>query len=214
MAGLKFPAFLRRHDLQLLVVATDGIGPGTVLDKKKRGFLPQGHLSELLDDRPTRFWDVVLRRANLTEATIERTVALTGKSSLDEMGVEVGGGLERASAVTFAITRVSARTFVTGRGRASQLALLPLLDALRASRPASWKILRRKWVVLETYHASEATLNFSTSSNVDLEAQVAAHGGARVRGGGKVRWTSKRSFAIAQNNAVPFAFRGFRIGGD
>jgi hypothetical protein len=213
MAGLQFPAFLRRHDLQLLAVATDGIGPGTVLHKKKRGFLPQGHLGELLD-RPPRFWDVVLRRANLTEGTIERTVALTGKSSLHEMGIEVEGGLGRASSVAFAITRVSARTFGAGRGRASELALLPLLATLRGARPQSWKILKGKWVVLETFHASEATLTFSAKSSVDLEADVARAGGARVRGGGRVRWTSKRSFAIAQNNAVPFAFRGFRVRAD
>jgi hypothetical protein len=214
MAGLKFPAFLRRYDLQLLAVATDGIGPGTVLDKKKGGFLPQGHLSELLDDRPPRFWSVVLRRANLTEGTIERTVTLTGKASLDEMGIEVGGGLERASSVTFAITRVSAKTFASGSGRASELALLPLLQTLRQARLAAWKILKGKWVVLETYHASEATLTFSAREGVDLEADVTQAGGAHVHGGGNVKWTSKRSFTIAQNNAVPFAFRGFRVRGD
>jgi len=212
MAGLKFPAFLRKYDLQLLAVAIEDIGPGTVLDKKKRGFLPQGHLRELLDDRPPRFWSVVLRRANLTEGTIERTVALTGKSSLSEMGVEVGGGLERASSVTFAITKVSARAFAQGAGRASKLALLPLLAELRGAAPAGWKAIKGKWIVLETYHASEATLSFSAATSVDLAAEVDAAGGARVHGGGRLRWTSKRSFTIAQNNAVPFAFRGFRVG--
>jgi len=212
MAALKFPAFLRKHELQLLVVATEDIGPGTVLDKKKRGFLPQGHLREVLDDRAPRFWAVVLRRANLTQGTIERTVALTGKSSLDEMGVEVGGGLERASSVRFAITRVSARTFGQGTGRASKLALLPLLAERRGSEPAVWRSIKGKWVVLETYHASEATLTFTAATSVDLEADVNAAGGARLRGGGKLRWTSRRSFTIAQNNSVPFAFRGFRVG--
>lgn len=212
MAALKFPAFLRKHDLQLLAVAIEDIAPGTVLDRKKRGFLPQGHLRELLGDRPARFWSVVLRKANLSEGTIERTVALTGKSSLSEMGVEVGGGLERASSVTFAITKVSARAFTQGTGRASKLALLPLLAGLRQAEPAAWRAIKGKWVVLETYHASEATLSFSTKTDVDLEAQVDAAGGASVHGGGKLRWTSKRSFRIAQNNAVPFAFRGFRVG--
>jgi hypothetical protein len=212
MAALKFPAFLRKHQLQLLAVATEDIGPGTVLDEKKRGFLPQGHLREVLEGRPARFWSVVLRRANLAEGTIERTVGLTGKSRLNEMGVEVGGGLERATSVTFAITKVTARAFAQGSGRASKLALLPLLVGLREEERAAWKTIKGKWIVLETYHASEATLSFSTRADVDLEAEVDAAGGARVHGGGRLRWTGKRSFRIARNDSVPFAFRGFRVG--
>jgi hypothetical protein len=211
MAALKFPAFLRKHGLQLLAVSTEDIRPGSVLDKKKRGFLPQGHMRDILE-RPPRFWSVVLRKANLTEGTIERTIGLTGKTSLDEMGIEVGGGLERASAVTFSIHKVSARTFAQGAGRASKLALVPLLAALRRSSPATWKSIKGRWIVLETYHASDATLVFSVTGDVDLAADVRAAGGARVHGGGKLRWTSKRSFTIAQNNAVPFAFRGWTIG--
>ncbi len=211
MAALKFPAFLRKHDLQLLVVATEEIRPGTVLDRKKHGFLPQGHLQAVLD-RPPRFWAVVLRRANLAEGTIERTISLSGKSSLDEMGVEIGGGLERASAVTFSIDKVSARTFAQGAGRASKLALVPLVGALRKSDPATWKAIKGRWIVLETYHASEATLVFDVRGDADLVSDVQAAGGARVHGAGTLRWTSKRSFTIAQNNAVPFAFRGWTVG--
>src|SRR5262245_436788 len=119
MSALAFPEFLRRHQLQLLAVSTDDIVPGAVVDKERRGYAPQGHLSEVLTDETEGYWDTEMNEANLVYGTVERSVGLGGKASLSEMGVTVQGGLSRARSATFSITGVYARTFVDPPGHAT-----------------------------------------------------------------------------------------------
>ena len=68
-----------------------------------------------------------------------------------------------------------------------------------------------KWIVLETYNATEATISFATSADVNLKAHVEKAGGVTVSGGGGVSWKGKRSFSITGNNQVPFGFRGWKV---
>ncbi len=210
MPTLKFPQFLRRFNLTLLPVATDDIIPGAVL-AKRRGYIYHGHLSEILTAQPKKFWRVETNAANIVYGSIERSVSLKGKSSLDHMGVSIEGGLARARSMTFSISAVHARTFKNGPGYASMFALIPLLQALKKKNRAAWRLVNDKRIVLETYYATEASVSFETSGNVDLAANVDAAGGVSVHGGGRVRWTGKRSFKITKNQTVPFAFRGWRV---
>jgi len=210
MPALKFPQFLRRFNLTLLPVATDDIVPGAVL-AKKRGYAYHGHLSEILTGQPKKFWKIETNAANIVYGSIERSFSLKGKSSVDQMGVKIEGGLGRARSMTFSIGAVHARTFKNGAGYASMFALIPLLRALKKKKRAAWRLVNDKWIVLETYHATEAGVSFETSGNVDLEADVDAAGGVSVHGGDGVQWTGKRSFKITKNETVPFAFRGWRV---
>ncbi len=211
MPALEFPEFLKRHQLQLLVVGTDDILPGTVVDKERRGYAPQGYLQEILSREPGGYWETELNKANLAYGTIERTFSLGGKTSLTEMGVSVEGGLGRAKAATFAITGVHARTFLNGPGHASMFSLVPKLHALKKEDKKSWRLVNGKWIILETFYASEATVSFQTSGDVNLKADVEAAGGVSASGSGGVKWTGKRSFVITENNQVPFAFRGWMV---
>lgn len=211
MPAVKFPAFMKRYQLQLLGVATDDVLPGAVVDRAKRGYIPQGHLRDLLPSEPARFWETEQNQANIVYGRVERDIKLGGKSSLSEMGVQIGGGLERASSATLAITDILARTFVSTSGHASLFSLSPKVFALRQSDKTSWRLVNGKWIVLETYYASEVTVEFTTNGNIDLQADIAGKGGVTASGSGAVTWTGKRSFTITNNNAVPFAFRGWQV---
>jgi hypothetical protein len=211
MPALDFPQFLKRFGIQLLGVANTDVAPGEVVDKAKKGFMPQGHLQEILTSQPSAFWDTEFNRANMVYGTVERTFSLAGRASLTEMGVQISGGLRSAKSVTFSITGVNARTFINGPGHASMFSLVPLVNHLKEADRPRWKLVNGKWIVTETYYATEATVSFQTSGGVNLKAQVDEAGGVQAGGDGKVEWTSKKSFTITQNDGVPFGFRGWKV---
>jgi len=211
MAALKFPDFLKRFQLQLLGVATDDVLPGAVVDKARRGYMPLGHLSEILEGEALAYWQTEQNPANIVYGSVEREVSLGGKASLSEMGILVSGGLTRASAATITITGILARTFLNGPGHASMFSLSPRLFALKKADRARWKLVNNHWIVVETYYASEVTVDFTTSGNVDVKADIEAEGSVNLSGGATANWKGKRSFTVAQNDRVPFAFRGWQI---
>jgi hypothetical protein len=206
---IRFPQFLRRYNLNLLPVATSDYTPGSVLAKKRKGYLHQGHLRQLLRGKPGRFWETEINPANVVYGEVERTLSLRGRSSLDQMGILIEGGLGRARSVSFTISAVHARTFRSGVDQASLFTISPLIQRLKKRDRASWKLLDDKWAVLESYYATEASVSFRTEGNVDLKAEIEKVGGVTVHGGGGLKWTGRRSFRITENRTVPFAFRGW-----
>ena len=192
-------------------MSTDDIVPGAVVDKERRGYAPQGHLSEILTAEPTGYWDTEMNEANLVYGTVERSLTLGGKASLSEMGVTVQGGLSKAKSATFSITGVYARTFADPPGHPTMLSLVPKIHALKKQDKVRWKSVNGKWIVLETFYAKEATIVFTPSGDVNLRADVEAAGGVSVSGDGQVTWKGKRAFTIAGNDKVPFAFRGWMV---
>jgi len=211
MPALEFSEFIKRHGLQLLAVANTDVFPGAVVDKARRGYLPQGHLRAVLGGPPTGFWETEMSGANLVYGTTERTFSLAGQSSLSEMGVNVQGGLDSAKSATFSITGVYSRTFTNGEGHASMLALIPLIHELRKIDRTRWKLVNGKWIVTETYYATDAALTFETGRGGNVKADVAKAGGVQVSGGGTVTWKTRNSFTITKNDQVPFAFRGWKV---
>jgi len=208
MAAVAFPDFLKKCQLLLLAVSNADTLPGAVLDKGKRGYMYQGHLKDLLGQEEA-FWETELTEAEIAQGSVEREFSLEGRSSFTEMGVEVKGGLRRAKSATVAITGVHALTFAAGA--ATKFKVMPLVNALRQQDKPKWKMVNGRWLVFETYYASEATVTFATDGNVNLQAEVEAAGGALVQGGGGLAWNGKRSFTITENDKVPFAFRGWQV---
>ena len=211
MPALDFSDFIKRHGLQLLTVSNTDVFPGAVVDKARRGYLPEGHLREVLPGQPAQFWDTEMNAANLIYGSVERTLSLGGQASLSEMGVNVQGGLNSAKSATFSITGVYPRTFANGEGHATRLTLIPMIHALREADRPRWKLVNGKWIVTETYYASEATLTFETGRGGNLKADIDKAGGVRVSGGGTVAWKTKNSFTITKNDQVPFGFRGWKV---
>ena len=211
MPKLEFPDFLERFQLQLLGVSTTDVVPGVVVDKARRGFQPQGHLSELLPDQPNTFWETEINEANIVYGGVERRINLGGKASLNEMGVSVEGGLRNARTAVFTITGISARTFVNGIGHATKFSIMPLVHELRQKNRTRWRLVNGKWIVFETYYATQASVVFDTEGGANIKADVEEAGGVSVHGGGEITWKGNRGFIIANNNKVPFAFRGWQV---
>src|SRR5262249_25585052 len=180
---LEVPQFLRRFNLYLLPVSTDDIVPGTVVAKGGhggKGFTYQGHLSELMPRIPDSFWDTELNKANLVTNTVSHSVNLKNKNSLSLWGIQVGGGLDEADSAKLQIKDIHARTFRSGKGHASILSLQPILARLSVIQPESFSILLNKYVVMETYYASEVVLEFDAGAGADLQAEVEKAGGIQV----------------------------------
>lgn len=91
------------------------------------------------------------------------------------------------------------------------LALVPLIHAPRKNDRPRRRLVNGKWIVTETYYATEATLTLETGRGGKLQAAIARAGRVQVSGGGSITWTTKNSFTITKNDQVPFGFRGWKV---
>ena len=200
---ITFRQFLRKYGLTLLPVSIQTTIPGNILKKEKRGYYPYTHLSKLIR-KSDDFWEVMWTGANITEEKISRTLSLEGKYSLKTLGVNINGGLKKAKSATYSITGVKAKQFVN----LDVFEVEQMIDSLR-NRHSSWKRIRGNRMVELTFYASEFSIEFEVEGDVDLKAEVAqkiAHGPSS-----KIEWTTKTSLKIANNDSIPFGFKGFRI---
>jgi hypothetical protein len=204
MAALPFPQFLKRYGIMLLFAATPNVVPGAVMEKRRKGYFAIGSLKDVLGDTAAT-WTSKLQGANLVYGTVERQLNLKGKASLNEFGVEIGGGLQRAKSVTFSISGVRARIFVSQ----SKLTLVPKIHRLRKTDRRMWKQINNNWIADYTYYATEATLEFNVGSGVDLKGEIENR--IKLSGNAGVKWKSNRSFTLTRNDAVPFGFSGWRV---
>lgn len=205
MAALPFPQFLKRYGIMLLFAATPNIVPGAVMEKRRKGYFAIGSLKDVLGGTAAS-WASKLQGANLVYGTVERQFNLKGKASLKEFGLEISGGLQRAKSVTFSISGVRARTFMSQ----SKLALVPKIHSLRKADRRLWRqVLNNNWIADYTYYATEATVVFNVASGVDLKGEIENR--INISGTAGIKWKSNRSFTITRNDAVPFGFSGWKI---
>ncbi len=205
MAQLAFPQFLRRYGIKMLVTSTPDIVPGTLIERRRRGYFKFGRLQEVLggDDAS---WRYRLQPANFIYGTVERSLSLSGRSRLSEFGVAIGGGLSRAKSVRFDLQNVQARILL----HRSRLSLIPELFAFRIRNRKAWnRMLNDKWVADYTYYATDVRFTFETEGGVDLEAEIADD--LVVSGNAVVEWKSKRSFVVTTTAEVPFGFSGWKL---
>lgn len=204
MSKLPFKQFLRRFGITLFFDADDSIVPGTVIEKVKKGYHAKGHLKSLINLPDTR-WEHELRNANMVYGTVERTLSLSGKSKLNEFGVNISGGLGKATSVSFHITGVKARIFKD----LDEFTLIPLTDRLRKNHPDKWALLNGHTVATKLYHATEVKYHFKCQGNVNLEAAISNK--LHVAAGTKITWDTKKFFTITKNESVPFGFYGWKV---
>ena len=205
MAQINFPQFLRRYGIKMLITSTPDIVPGTIIERRRKGYFKYGHLREVLggDDKS---WRYRLQPANFIYGSVERSLSLASRTRLNEFGVIIGGGLNRARSVRFDLQNVQAR-ILTNR---SKLSLIPELFAFRRDNRRAWnKTLNDKWVADYTYYATEVRFTFEAEGGVDLEADIADE--LVVSGSALVEWKNKKSFVVANTAEVPFGFSGWKL---
>lgn len=204
MAPLLFPQFLNRYGIKLFFSSVADTKPGAIIKRQKRGFFVIGTLDDVLEGGSTR-WASKLQDANFVYGRVDRTLSLKGKASLKEFGVDIEGGLNRVSAVTYQITGVKARSFKTQ----SRIKILPELENLRLTDKTKWKLINNCWIAEYVYHASEFTVKFDADTGVKLKADVEQR--IKISGEVELDWKTDRSFTIANNLDIPFGFSGWQV---
>ncbi|MFH1120429.1 MAG: hypothetical protein V1775_11450 [Bacteroidota bacterium] len=204
MSSLPFPQFLKRYGITLLFASDPGVVPGAIIEKRNRGYFCAGTLAQVFKDPPPA-WDTALQPANLVYGTVERSLSLAGKASLDEMGISIGGGLTKARSVNFFISGVKCRVFLNQ----SKITLIPRLQQLRKSDKDLWKLLNNNQIADYTYYATEVTADFDVDGGIDLKAEIASQ--VKVTGNANIDWKSKSKFVISNNDAIPFGFSGWMV---
>ena len=206
MAPIQFQKFLNRYGIKALVVGTSDILPGSIIEKRNRGFYRCGHLKNILAGSQ-QSWDVVLQPANLVYGTVERTLSLSGKASLNEFGVTIGGGLTRAKSVRFEIEEVKARSFV----HRDKLSLISEIFEYRKDNRSQWnRMLNDKWTADYTYYATKIIFSFEKDTNLDIRADTAGKISV-APANGLFEWSSKGQLIVTNTDAVPFGFSGWKL---
>lgn len=204
MPGLPFPQFLKRYGITLLFSSDPGVKPGAIIEKRRQGYFSAGTLEQIFKDPPPA-WDTALQPANLVYGSVDRSLSLNGKASLNELGISIDGGLSRARSVNFYISGVKCRVFVNQ----SKITLIPRLQELRRDNKPLWKLVNNNIIADYTYYATEVTAEFDVDGSVDLKAEIENR--IRVGGNAAVSWQSKSKFVISNNEAVPFGFSGWMV---
>jgi hypothetical protein len=206
VAPIRFQKFLNRYGIKALVVGTPDIVPGSIIERRNRGFFNYGHLKNILGGSQ-QSWDVVLQTANLVYGTVERTLSLSGRASLNEFGVTIGGGLGRVNSVKFEIKEVRARTFV----HRDKLSLIQEIFDYRKQNRRKWnRFLNDKWVADYTYYATRFVFYFDTATGVDIRADTKDKISV-ASAGGSFKWGSKGRLVVTTTDEVPFGFSGWKL---
>lgn len=207
MPALRFPQYLKDHELYLLLFSNRKYVPGSILRRKGDAFHPHDRLSRLLTD-PKLSWETELVDANIPQV-IEgsRQVGAGGRLILPFL--KISGGLDANRFVNFKISAVDQRIFTD-----DNLFLWNLLSGrlkwLKNQKPDEWARIKGRYLVLSTWYAREYEVSLGRALKGDLDAnfkkKISPTVGARLNidSGNKI-------VNVSKNLGIPFAFHGKRL---
>ena len=201
---IAFRQFLRKYGITLLPVSIQTTTPGDILKKKKRSYYPYTSLHKW-SDLPVSKWKTGWTGAHITQEKISRTLSLQGKYSLKGMGVDIAGGLGKVKSATYTITGVKAKKLES----LDTLQIEAILAGIKSQKKGTWRKLRGNHLVELTFYATDFTIDFEVEGDLNLKAEI----GEKVTHAPNtsIKWTSRKSLKIAQNDAIPFGIKRFRI---
>lgn len=207
MAALRFPQYLKKHGLYLLLVANEKYLPGLILGREGDAFWPHERLRMLLRDS-TLSWETELVEAEMPDI-IEgsRQVGAGGKLILPFL--TISGGLEYNRFVDFKISALDQRIFTDD----NLLLWNPLsgrLKWLKNQKPGVWDRIKGHYLVLSTWYAKEyeVSLGRALKGNLDANFQqkISPTVGARLNID-----SANKILNVSRNLRIPFAFQGKRL---
>ena len=207
MPTLRFPQYLKDHELYLLLFSNKKYVPGLILRRKGDAFHPHDELSSLLTD-PKLSWETELVEAEMPDV-IEgsRQVGTGGRLILPFL--KISGGLEANRFVNFRISAVDQRIF-TDKRLFHWNPLSGRLRWLRNAKPDDWDTIKGCYLVLSTWYAREYEVSIGRALKGDLDAnfkkKISPTVGARLN----IDSTNK-ILNISRNLRIPFAFHGKRL---
>mgnify|MGYP001038045592 CR=1 FL=1 len=100
--------YLKRNGIRSLPVATRRLHPASILCRRKKGFFEEGRLDDLLEKTK---WSASSDDASIVVGTFTRKLSLKGKVSAKNFGLNISGGLQHASSVTYEVEDVRVKEF-------------------------------------------------------------------------------------------------------
>ncbi len=201
-----FQRFIRKHipGLRVLPVSMEQYVPGVILEPKKMRLL--GHCRDMLPGEPVSSWTYTKSQANMIYGTIEMDRKLGSRFHV--LGVfSMGGGFSHDLSVHIEISEVKGASLDM-----HQLILQPKLNELRRiDRRGRWRLVNDRFVVLETFYASEFKAAFFRKNQRITKAELEKVSRINVTGEIDYLWETDASLVITKNDKVPFGVRGFIV---
>lgn len=207
MATLRFPQYLKKHGLYLLLVANEKYLPGLILGRKGDAFWEYDKLKRLLKDS-TLSWQTQYVDANIPHV-IEGSRQVGAGGNLILPFLTIDGGLEYNRFVDFKISAVDQRIFTDDNLRLWN-PLSGRLKWLKNEKPDVWDSIKGRYLVLSTWYASEYEVRLGRALKGNLDAtfqkKISPTVGARLNID-----SANKIVNVSRNLRVPFAFQGKRL---
>lgn len=191
--------YLRRNGIRSLPVATKRLHPASILCQHRRGFFEEGRLDLLLGEE----WAASSDDASIVVGTFTRKLSLKGKVSAKNFGLNISGGLQHASSVTYEVEDVRAKEFDDPNVLIKNAeAIRDFLETNKARRFRNCFLAQRLW------YAIKFKVRFEGITKAEVEAVLVTH---LEKGSltGEVR--SDGTVVVATRAFVPFGFTGKKL---
>jgi hypothetical protein len=208
MATIRFPQFLKKHGVYLLLFANERHKPGLILKRKGDAFKGADKLRKYFRVHNLS-WETELVEADMPEV-IEgsRKVGAGGKLVLPFL--TISAGLESNRFVDFKISAVKQRMFKDDNLWLDN-PLSEMLAQLKKDKPRIWKDkLKGRYLVLSTWYASKYEVRLGRALTGDLDARFEQQ--ISPTAGGRMNVDSTNKIVnFFRSTRVPFGFQGKRL---
>jgi hypothetical protein len=190
--------YLKRNGIRSLPVATRRLHPASILCQHRRGFFEEGRLDLLLGEE----WAASSDDASIVVGTFTRKLSLKGKVSAKNFGLNISGGLQRASSVTYEVEDVRVKEFedpniLTNNAEA-------IGDFIKANKGRKF---RNCFLAQRLWYATKFRVRFEGMTKADVDTVLATH---LEKGSLKGEVSSDGTVVVATRAFVPFGFTSRR----
>lgn len=207
MAAIRFPQYLKKHGLYLLLVANEEYMPGSILERKGQGYWLHDELKRILKV-PHLSWQTKRVMANIP-GVIEGKSKVGAQGKLKLPFLTIQGGLEHKRFVDFSIGAVRQCIFKEDDLRLWN-PLSRRLKSLKKNEPEVWDSIKGCYLVRSTWYATRYSVNLGRAwkggLGADLKQQIFPHAEAEV-----IINPETKVVDVSGNFIVPFAFHGKKL---
>jgi len=208
VATIRFPQYLKKHGLYLLLFANERHLPGLILKRKGDAFREHDKLRKYLKVHNLS-WQTELVEADMPEV-IEGSRQVGAGGNLILPFLTISGGLDASRFVDFKISAVEQRIFIDDNLWLWN-PLSEMLAQLKEDKPKIWKTkLKGRYLVQSTWYASKYEVRFGRALKGDLDAKFQQQ--ISPTAGGRMNIDSKNKIVnFFKSTRVPFGFQGKRL---
>lgn len=202
--ALAFKDYLKRFDVKLLMLASEGIVPADLLREKKDGLFKVGRAMDVVGS----LGDYLncLESGNMINGEIEETRNFGGGATLPLLGgLVLKGGLKNTRKAITTITEVKCRVLDVRSAR-SAIQIMSDLLSLKNTDKQKWKQVNNKWFVVQCWYATKFTVTLTGTKDLEAKAEV-----KEVKVDGTSSWVDKNILDVVSNPSVPFGVNALKL---